>query len=150
MPLTDSDRRTAAIDAYNRAWDLLDLGDSRSTEQDDELIDAAHASRYLWRTVGGPEQAAIGEWMISRAYAVTGHGESAVRHASRADAIVEAHPDLPHWLRASVSEGMARALLAAGDATQGALWRDRAVTECAAIPDPDDRALIEEQVASLG
>lgn len=150
MPLSDADRRSAAIDAYNRAWDLLDLGDRRTLEEDAELIDAAHASRHLWRAVGGPEQAAIGEWMTSRAYAVTGHGESAIRHATRADVIVDATPDLPHWLRASVSEGMARALIAAGDTAGAAVWRERARAESAQIPDPEDRALIEEQISTLG
>ena len=43
--------RRLAADLFNRVWELLDLP-GRSRDEDDEMVHAAHASRYLWGRVG--------------------------------------------------------------------------------------------------
>ena len=139
-----------AVALFNRVWDLLDAGDARSADATDEMIDAAHATRFLWRQIGGVEQAIVGEWQISRTYAAAGLGHEAVRHAQTSLALLESRPsDVPDWLPASVHEGRARAYLAAGDgaAASAAPARPR---RCSTIADPDDRALVAAQLAELG
>lgn len=148
QPLDES-RRRMAIAFYNQAWDILDAED-RSPDTLDELIDCAHASRHLWRTVGGPEQAAIGEWLVSRAYATAGIGGEAVRHAALALGHAEAAEDASDWLVPSALEGMARAELLANGADAARPWHARATSALAQIADDDDRVLIQTQLDELG
>jgi hypothetical protein len=150
-PLLDPARqRQVAVALFNRVWDLLDAGDARSADATDEMIDAAHASRFLWRQIGGVEQAIVGEWQISRTYAAAGLGHEAVRHAQTSLALLESDPDVPDWLAASVHEGRARAFLAAGEAEAAALAAASAHAALLDIEDPDDRALVAAQLAELG
>ena len=142
-------QRQLASSLFNRVWDLLDAGDSRTPDQTAEMIDAAHASRYLWRQIGGQEQAVIGEWQISRAYASAGLGAEAVRHAELSEQLLGDGLDCSDWIPASVHEGMARALLAAGDHTAARALAASAVVALDRIADPEDRALIASQLAEL-
>jgi hypothetical protein len=151
-PLDHDTQRALAVALFNRVWDLLDLGAARSAEETDEMIDAAHASRYLWRRIGGAEQAVVGEWQISRVYADAGFGPEAVRHALTAQRVldVDDDPGVPDWLAASVHEGLARAYLASGEPEAAALAHDAARQALADIADPEDRALVESQLDELG
>jgi hypothetical protein len=147
-------QRRIAVALFNRVWDLLDAGDARSPEEDLEMVDAAHASRYLWRRIGGAEQAVVGEWQISRAYAAAGLGDEAVRHADLAlsmlaDAGADPGTELPDWIAASVHEGRARAFLAAGDGPSASASIAEAARLAARIADPEDRDLVEAQIAEL-
>ena len=148
--LDHDSQRQVAVALFNRVWDLLDAGDARSADATDEMIDAAHASRFLWRQIGGVEQAIVGEWQISRAYAAAGLGHEAVRHADTSLALLEGDPDVPDWLPASVHEGRARAFLAAGEAESAALAHASAHAALLDIADPEDRELIAAQLAELG
>jgi len=143
-------QRRIAVALFNRVWDLLDAGDARSPEEDLEMVDAAHASRYLWRRIGGAEQAVVGEWQISRAYAAAGLGDEAVRHADLAlSMLADAEGELPDWIAASVHEGRARAFLAAGDGPSASASIAEAARLAARIADPEDRDLVEAQIAEL-
>ncbi len=79
--LPESERQLAA-DLFNLVWTLLEQT-GRTTEDDDRMVHAAHASRYHWGQVGGPEQLAIGEWQCARVYSVLGRAEPALHHARR-------------------------------------------------------------------
>src|SRR5436853_3399633 len=74
-------RKTAAR-LFNATWDLI-LKKRRSVEEVDAMIGMAHASRYHWSVVGGPEELAIGEWQISRVYAALDRPEPSLFHAQR-------------------------------------------------------------------
>ena len=73
-------RRQLAADLFNLVWELLERP-GRSADEDDRMVHAAHASRYHWGEVGGPEQRAIGEWQCARVYSVLGRAEPALHHA---------------------------------------------------------------------
>ena len=145
----DKARRSMAISLYNQAWDILD-SDDRSPEALNELIDCAHASRHLWRGVGGIEQAAIGEWLVSRSYATAGLGAEAVRHAALALQLAESSADRADWLLPSALEGMTRAELIANGPEAANMWHARALIALESIADPEDRALIQAQLDELG
>jgi hypothetical protein len=147
--LDPAQQKQWASSLFNRVWDLLDAGESRTPDQTAEMIDAAHASRYLWRQLGGKEQAVIGEWQISRAYASAGLGAEAVRHAELSEQLLGDGLDCSDWIPASVHEGMARALLAAGDHTAARALAASAVVALDRIADAEDRELIRSQLAEL-
>jgi hypothetical protein len=140
-------RRTLAVDLFNHVWTLLE-NPNRTPEQDDEMVHAAHASRYHWGEVGEPVNLARGEWQCSRVYAVLGRAEPALWHARRCVAINEAN-GIADWDIASAYEATARAYLTAGDLAEVAIWKAKARQALEAITDPADREVIEGHLATL-
>lgn len=141
------DERELAIALFNETWALLD-NPERTPEADDRMIHAAHASRFHWDNVGTDENRAIGEWQVSRVYAVLGRPEPALFHARRALKYAR-RPGVPLWVSASAEEGFARARLAAGDAEGAWLARDRALGLLEDVDDPQALAVVAADIASL-
>jgi len=142
-------RRTLAADLFNHVWTLLETSD-RTPEQDDEMVHAAHASRFHWGEpgVGEPVHLARGEWQISRVYAVLGRAEPALWHGERCLALAERHGLSPFDVGAA-SEAIARAHLIAGDLGEVATWKARAAAALDQVEDPDDREILEGDLATL-
>jgi hypothetical protein len=82
--------RRFAVECFNTTWALLEK-DDRTPAEAEEMIHAAHASRFHWGQVGMAVNYARGEWQIARVYAVLGRGEPALYHAQRCLAACEAH-----------------------------------------------------------
>jgi DNA-binding transcriptional MerR regulator len=147
--LDPATRRKLAADLFNHTWTLLERTD-RTPEQVDEMIHSAHASRFHWGEV--PDREAVnlarGEWQCSRVYAVLGRAEPALWHARRCLEINEA-AGVADWDIASAYEAMARASLVAGDLEGVATWKAKAVAALDAIADPDDREIIDGDIATL-
>ncbi len=145
--LDPATQRALAVSLYNRVWTLLDRTD-RSPEDDDDLVHTAHASRHLWTSIGDAKNHAIGEWQVSRVYAALGRGEPAVHHARRCLALSE-RVEGETWLLASAYEGLSRAYAAAGDDEAAREWKDKAVARLAEVADPEEREIIEQDIATL-
>lgn len=71
-----------AVDLFNSVWTLLDKPE-RTREENDTMLNAAHASRYHWEIVGKPVNLARGEWQLARVYTIIGRPEPAHYHARR-------------------------------------------------------------------
>jgi hypothetical protein len=151
-PTTEIDpatRRTLAASLFNHVWTLLETPD-RTPDQDDEMLHAAHASRFHWGEpgVGEAVHRARGEWQCSRVYAVLGRPEPALWHARRCLAIVEAD-GLSGFDLGAAYEAIARAHLAAGETAEVAAWKARATVVLDGLTDPDDREILEADLATL-
>lgn len=145
--LDPQSQKSLAAGLYNRVWELLEQAD-RSVADDDEMLGAAHTSRYLWGSIGDAQNYAIGEWQISRVYSVLGRAEPAVHHARRCHdhaRQVEGQP----WLLASAYEGLARAYAVAGDRAAAQEWKAKAVDRLTEVEDADDREIVERDIATL-
>jgi hypothetical protein len=146
----DVPHRQLAVELFNRTWRLLEL-EEPSAEQVDETIHTAHASRYHWGAVGTRAHAARGEWQCSRVYATLARAEPALWHAQRCLALVEAGGEgFEDWDLAAAHEGMARALVCAGDAGEAARHARVARELLEDVADDDDRAVIAAQLDELG
>jgi hypothetical protein len=141
--------RQLAAGLYNEVWRLMEITDRRP-EQDDELIHAAHASRYHWGRVGEPINLVRGEWLCARVYSVLGRGEAAVWHANRCRDLLTDSGSGEEWDMASACEGLARAYAAAGDRENSKAWLATGRGALALITDPEDRAQIQADLDSLG
>jgi DNA-binding transcriptional MerR regulator len=140
-------QKALAASLFNRVWELLEQAD-RTPSDDDEMVNAAHASRLLWSTIGDAQNFAIGDWQISRVYAVLGRSEPAVFHARRClehATLVEGQP----WLLASAYEGLARAYAVAGDRAAASEWKAKAEARLREVEDADDREIVERDIATL-
>lgn len=139
--------RQLAGDLFNLVWALLEQT-GRSAEDDDRMVHAAHASRYHWGQVGGPEQIAIGEWQCARVYSALGRAEPALHHARPCLEITSA-ASVPSWLVASAHEGLARAYLVAGNREAALSERQAARGVLETVSDPEDRQVVEDDLATL-
>jgi DNA-binding transcriptional MerR regulator len=146
QPQLDDERRLAA-DLFNGVWTLLETED-RTPAQDDRMLHMAHASRFHWEQVGGPEHLARGEWLCSRVYAVLGRAEPALHHAQRVLDLCEEHT-IGDWDLAFAHEALARAHAVAGDldAAAGAVRAARAAADD--IADPEERDLLLADLATI-
>jgi hypothetical protein len=145
--VTPDEHRELGKELFNSTWTLMEL-ESRTPEQDDELVYTAHASRYHWSRVGRPEHAARGEWQCSRVYAVLGRGEPAVHHATRCLEICEAN-GIGDWDLAFAYEALSRAHRVAGDDAEAERFKALAAEAGAAIADPEDRESFDSDYATL-
>jgi hypothetical protein len=96
--------------------------------------------------------AARSHWQIARVYSTLGRGEPAVWHARRCLALAEAAVGAgvaDDWDVPAALEGLARAQAMAGEQAEAARTRERAREAVAAIADPEDRELIEQDLASI-
>jgi DNA-binding transcriptional MerR regulator len=144
--------RQLGKDLYNHTWTLIETAD-RTPEQADEMVAAAHASAYHWSKGSGTlANAARGQWQIARVYSTLGRAEPAIWHANRCVQLAEAAAQAgvaDDWDRAAALEGLARAQALAGDRAAAAATREEAREALAAIADPEDRELIEQDLNAI-
>ena len=146
-PADAVDHRRLAVDLFNSVWKLIDKSD-RTPAEDLAMIHAAHASRHHWGIAGVAKNWCIGEWQIARVYATLGRAEPSRFHAAQALRLAEAN-DLGPFLLASAHEGIARAVMVAGDVAEF----DRHIAESrrlgAQITDEEDREIWKADLESL-
>jgi hypothetical protein len=147
VEIDPKEARRLAVDLFNYTWTLLERPD-RSARETDLMIDAAHASRFLWEGIGAPVNHARGEWQISRVYATAGRAEPALHHATRCLQICEQHA-IGDFDLAYAYEALARAHAAAGDTDAADRYEAQAREAATRIAEEDDRELLLKDLASL-
>jgi hypothetical protein len=139
--------RQVAADAFNRAWELIEL-DTRTPEQDRQLLALVFTSRYHWGWVGGDEEAMVGDWLIAHVASLQDLGELSHRYATVALDVCRSN-GWSDWRLASMLEGMARASAAVGDEHARDRYAAEARRVLATLEDKEDRELIASQLASI-
>jgi hypothetical protein len=147
--VTPEEERQLAVDLFNRAWTLMET-DERTAEQDDELVNTAHASAYHWAQVGTPANRVRSEWQLSRVYTVLGRVEPALHHARRCRELCEASPEaMEDWDLPYAHESLARAHALAGEADEAGRHASAARELAARVEGAKDREHLEEDLATL-
>jgi hypothetical protein len=141
------EERKLAGRLFNRVWELMEKP-RRTREEDDEMIHAAHASRYHWGVAGKAENLARGEWQISRVYTVLGRGEPAVAHAQRCLEICE-QQGLADWDIAYAYESLARAHKTAGHTAEAKKFKKLARAAGELISEAEESEHFQEDYATL-
>jgi len=136
-----------AVDLFNRVWELLDKVD-RTPEEADEMVHAAHASRYHWGEIGTPLEFERGEWQISRVYSVLRRPEPALHHAKHCLEICEA-AGIGGFDIAFAYEALARAHAIAGDKARTEEFVALAEKAAEAVEDEGNREYTLGEVASV-
>jgi hypothetical protein len=139
--------RRSAVDLFNHVWTLLEKQD-RTTEEDDRMIHAAHASRYHWEKVGTPVNLARGEWQVSRVYSVLERSEPALFHAERCLQICQDH-DIGDFDLAFAYEALARASAVAGDEEDRDRYLQLAEEASEKIQKKEDREIVLSDLKSV-
>ncbi|MFN8524020.1 MAG: hypothetical protein U0821_13060 [Chloroflexota bacterium] len=147
MLTTTQWHRQQAAALFNLTWTFLD-NPTRTPFETDQMIHAAHASRYHWSVVGEPVNLARGEWQIARVYAVAGLPEASQYHGRRCLELCDAH-SLSAFDRACAYEALARAHAIAGDRAAAGRWLDLGRAMLASIEDVEDREIAESDLATV-
>jgi hypothetical protein len=139
--------RRFAVELFNLVWELLDQED-RTSEQDDRMIHAVHASRFHWGEIGTGLEFARGEWQISRVYAVLNRPQAAIYHAHRSLMLCETH-GIGNFDLAFAYEALARAYAVAEDAATSEEYVSLAEQAAEQIADEGDREYFLSELASV-
>ncbi|HEY9476696.1 MAG TPA: hypothetical protein VIS06_22960 [Mycobacteriales bacterium] len=139
--------RRLAAGLFNRVWELLDRTE-RTPAEDDEMVNAAHASRYFWGRVGTPVNVARGEWQCARVYAALGRAEPALHHARRCLDVCDRH-DLGDFDLACAHEALARASRVAGREADTRRHVALGLEAAGRITDPDDARIVLTDLTEL-
>lgn len=136
-----------AVDCFNYVWSLLEKTD-RTTEEDDEMVHAAHASRFHWGKVGAPVNLARGEWQISRVYSELSSPEPAMYHGQRCLAICQEN-NIGDFDLAYAYEAMARAAATAGHKEECDRYLTQSREASRAIQEEENRKLVLADLATI-
>jgi len=143
---TTGAHRAFAIAAFNGAWELIDQ-ETRTPDQDRQMLTLACTSRWHWSHVGTAEHLVVADWQVAHVASLIGYSTLALQFAQAAYDRAR-NEDLPVWLQASTAEGLARAHAAAGDRESYERYAAEARELLPQVGD-DDRGLIESQLASI-
>ena len=137
--------RPFAVRFFNEAWTYIEKPE-RTPADDLRMIHLTHASRMHWEYAGDDRNRSIGEWQISRVYAVVGRAEPALYHAQRA---LEYANGLDPFVIGFAHEAMARAFALIGDADAARSHLARARYAADDVQDERDRKLLLDDLATI-
>ncbi len=133
-------QRRLASQANNRAWNLCEAP-TRSPEEDEEMLQAAHAAMYLWRTVGNDNNRAHAAQLLAHAYALLGLGHPAKHYLAKAQPLFFGE-GVQAWELALAHAVTANVAAANRDTRAHAEHHATAVRLIEALSDPEDRKIL--------
>ena len=133
-------QRRLAAQANNRAWRLSESL-SRSAEEDEEMLQAAHASMYLWKLVGTASNRAHAAQLLAHVYALLKMPDRAAYYIAQSEPFFLERECEP-WERACAVAVKASVAAAACDSDTHERSYHEAERLIAALPDPEDREIL--------
>lgn len=141
------DHRSLAVVLFNRTWELLDQ-ESRSQQDNADMLTAAFTSRYHWLQVGEPRNFTVSDWQVSRVAAVLGHADLAAEYGQWSlDVAVSA--DLGPFYTGYAHEALARAAALAGNRELKNEHLEAAFELLADVREPSERDLLAPDLDEL-
>jgi hypothetical protein len=134
-------QRRLAAQANNRAWRLSE-STSRSPQEDEEMLQAAHAASYFWRIVGNAGNHAHAALLLAHVYALLHLPNPAKQYLAQAEPYLLAQ-DREAWERACAFAIKASVAAAASQTEIHAASYREAARLIAALPDPEDREILD-------
>ena len=150
MPEDDSANeihRRMAAETFNATWEYLDK-EMRSSEENDMMVHAAHASRYHWSRVGTPLEFERGDWQLSRVYSTLGKGTEALHYAKHCLATCLEN-EIGDFDLAFAYEAMARAHAVLEQWDQAQLYIENAQKAAVSIGKDEDRKYFLGELGTL-
>ncbi len=140
-------QRRLASQANNRAWALSEQH-SRTADEEEEMLQAAHAAMYFWNIVGNANNKAHAAQLLAHAYATLKLPNPASHYLAKSHPVFMAESAEP-WERALAHAVAANVAAARGQATEHAEHYRQATERVAALPDPEERAILEATLRVL-
>jgi hypothetical protein len=149
--LSDLERSLAhrhfSAECFNRTWTFIEKPD-RTKADHEAMVLCALASLWHWtqRTDCTNRNLSIGNWQVSRAYALAGEGDNAMRYGLRSLALAEG---LSHFLVGYAHEAIARAAIVLQDQE---VFRENlrlAKSSLSAVASDQERSILERDLRGL-
>jgi hypothetical protein len=139
--------RYFSAECFNRTWTLIEKAE-RTKVDDEAMVLCALASLWHWtqRADCTNRHLSIGYWQVSRAYALAGEGDNALRHGLRSRALAEG---LSPFLVGYAHEAIARAAVVLKDEKAFGENLRLAKSYVSAIASNEDRGLLERDLRDL-
>jgi hypothetical protein len=143
--MNEAEHRAEAIECNNSTWQMIEA--ERTPANDEEMLRRAYAAAYHWQRAAdrGPENEARSLWLLAKVHLLAGHPGMSLEYAD-ASAQQCADNGLADFDLAYAYEARARALQAMGRSAEAeVLW---AAAKAVPIADPEDRAMVEADLAT--
>lgn len=132
-------QRRLASQANNRAWTLAEIL-HRSPEEDEEMLQAAHAAMYFWKMVGEPSHRAHAALLLAHVYALLKLPGPAAQYLGKSLPYFSQHDCAP-WEMAFAHAVAANVASAEGNASAYAKHYSEAQAVAAHITDSETREM---------
>jgi hypothetical protein len=140
-------QRRLASRANNHAWSLSEQS-VRDAQEDEQMLQAAHAAMYFWNIVGNENNKAHAAQLLAHVYAKLNLPHPATHYLAKSEPILLSNSAKP-WERALANAVAANVAAAKGDETSHRTYYLKAVEQIAELPDPQDRAILEATIRAL-
>ncbi len=140
-------QRRLASQASNRAWTLSEAT-SRTPEEDEEMLQAAHAAMHFWKIVGNDNNRAHAAQLVAHAYALLGLPNPAAHFLAKSQPAFLSGKAAA-WEVALAHAVAANVAAAKHDAAAHRAHFHKAVDLVAQLPDPEDRKILEATLRVL-
>ncbi|MBT4161084.1 MAG: hypothetical protein HOE54_07225 [Gammaproteobacteria bacterium] len=133
--------RYFAIECNNRAWTLTTQ--RRSANEDQEMLDAAHASMLHWSNVGNELNSMRGKMLLAEVHSLLGFAEPAYSYAKEMYEYFLGN-ETPDWEIAFAYTIYAHAAQVSGDTVTYKAAYENAVKAIEGIADDEDREIVQK------
>lgn len=140
--------RWFSADCFNRTWQRIEQTD-RTAEEAEQMLLTCQASLWHWtqRSDCTSRNLSIGYWQLSRVCSVLGLSSEALRAAE--NCLRHSQGEAPFFL-GFAHEALARAYAVSGDLDACRSHRAVALAFAAELEDPEERGMLEKDLAELG
>ncbi|HCR54266.1 MAG TPA: hypothetical protein DIW27_07620 [Cytophagales bacterium] len=133
-------QRRLASQANNRAWALAELPE-RTADQDEEMLQAAHAAMYFWKIVGNPSNRAHAALLLAHVYALNNLPNPAKHYLKQCQSVF-LDRDCESWEKAFVHAISANVAAAAQETEEHMRHYQEAERLIASLQDEEDRKIL--------
>lgn len=132
---------------FNKTWEFIDKN-SRTDADNMEMLQTTMASLWHWtqREDAKPQNLSVGNWQVSRIFALLGQADNARRYAETALKLSEGCE--PFYVGFAY-EALARAEMVAGGTIKMKEYLSAARSYLEKVEDSEDREVLESDLASI-
>jgi hypothetical protein len=134
-------QRRLASQANNRAWELAELAE-RTPEDNEEMLQAAHAAMYCWKIVGTANNRAHAAQLVAHVYALLASPGPAKHYLAQSQPYFLGQA-CDAWEEAFAHAVAANVAAASGDREAHTRHYLAAESLVASLPDEVDRGIVE-------
>ena len=140
-------QKRLASQANNRAWALAELH-NRTPEEDEEMLQAAHAAMYFWKIVGVANNRAHAAQLVAHVYALLGLPNPAKHYLKQSQSFFLDQTCAP-WEQAFAHAVSANVAAAAGEHEAHARHYHEAERLVASLVDEEDRKILSATMSVI-
>lgn len=140
--------RNFSATCFNKTWEFIDKS-SRTPEEDMEMLQTSMTSLWHWsqREDAMPRNLSVGNWQVSRVYALLGQAENARRYAEAALKHAQGQP--PFYVGYAY-EALARAEMVAGNKAKMGEYLEKAYMLAEDVEDEEDKEALMGDLKGIG